>query len=161
MWQTARQVRLEERERRLYSPGETGLILTYAPEWNEDWHDLLIWAVTAHDGHRRSPVTLLPARRTSCHQDRSKIEIHFVLREDSNWATGPDFHLSLYLPQLYLPASCCSLHCNALKSHNSLQVLPAFVCSRLGASYFEGEDCTCCFPLIQKTLLTSSGFLLS
>lgn len=98
------------RERRLYSPGETGLILTYALEWNEDWHDLLIWAVTAHDGHGRSPVTLLQARRTSCHQDRSKIEIHFLLGVDSNRGTGLDFHLSLYLPLRYLLGSCCFLY---------------------------------------------------
>lgn len=92
-------------ERRLYSPGETGLILTYALEWNEDWHDLLIWAVTAHDGHGRSPVTLFQARRTSCHQDRSKTEIHFLPEVDSNRATGPDLHPSFHLPLLYLLAS--------------------------------------------------------
>lgn len=96
------------RETRLYSPGDAGLILTYALEWNEDWHDLLIWAVTAHDGHGRSPVTPLQARRTSCHQDRSKIEIHFLLGVDSNRATGLDFHLSLHLPPLYLLGSCRS-----------------------------------------------------
>lgn len=109
MWQTGGQVRLGEGERRLYSPGETGLILTYALEWSEDWHDLLIWAVTAHDGHRRSPVTLFQARRTSCHQDRSKIEINFLLGVDPDRATGRDFHLSLYL-SLHLPGSC-SLYC--------------------------------------------------
>lgn len=62
-------------QRGLYSPGETGFILTYAQEWNEDWHDLLIWAVAAHDGHGYSPVTLYRAQRMSCHQDRSQIEI--------------------------------------------------------------------------------------
>lgn len=102
------------REGGLYSRGETGLILTYALEWNEDWHDLLIWAVTAHDGHGCSPVTLFPARRMSCHRDRSKIEIHFLLRVDSNRATGPDFHLSLHLPLLYLLGTCCSLCCSKI-----------------------------------------------
>lgn len=105
------------RERRLYSPGETGLILTYALEWNEDWHDLLIWAVTAHDGHRRSPVILFPAWRTSCHQDRSKIEIHFLLGVDSNRATALDFILSLYLPPLHLHGSCCSLYCYKIRKY--------------------------------------------
>lgn len=131
------------RERRLYSPGETGLILTYALEWNEDWHDLLIWAVTAHDGHGRSPVTLFQARRTSCHQDRSKIEIHFLLRVDSNRATGPDFHLSLYLPVLYL-----ALLCIAIKSDNVGHVFAYFCfsivfCFKLGAICCEGEERAC------------------
>lgn len=93
------------RERRLYSPGETGLILTYAPEWNVDWHDLLIWAVTAHDGHRHSPVMLFQAWRTSCHQDRSKIEIHFLLGVDLN---EPPAQTSICHPTCY----CCT--CSAV-----------------------------------------------
>lgn len=104
------------RERRLYHPRETGLVLTYALEWNEDWHDLLIWAVTAHDGHRHSPVTLFQAQRTSCHQDRSKIEIHFLLWVDSNWAAGLELHLSHYRSCLYQLTSC-SLYCYKIIYH--------------------------------------------
>ncbi len=136
------------RERRLYSPGETGLILTYALEWNEDWHDLLIWAVTAHDDHGRSPVTLLQAPRTSCHQDRSKIEIHFLLGVDLNRATGLDFHLSLYRTCLCGTCSAVVVFCIAIKSYNTGHVFAylcfsiAF-CFKLGAICCEGEERAC------------------
>lgn len=90
------------RDRRLYSPGDTGLILTYALEWNEDWHDLLIWAVRAHDGHKCSPVTLFPARRMSCHRIGQRSWLIFF-----SFFTGSGFKLSPWhrLPLASLPAS--------------------------------------------------------
>lgn len=38
----------------------------------------------------------------------------FLLGVDSNRATGPDFHLSLHLPLLYLLGTCCSLCCSKI-----------------------------------------------
>lgn len=135
------------RERRLYSPRETGLILTYALEWNEDWHDLLIWAVAAHDGRGRSPVTLLHAWRMSCHRDRSKIQIHFLLRVDSNWATRPDFHPSLYLPlfvstwQLLFSVLLYNIAISdSFFAHFCLCIV---FCFKLGATCCEGEERVC------------------
>lgn len=93
------------RERRLYSPGDTGLILTYALEWNEDWHDLLIWAVRAHDGHKCSPVTLFPARRMSCHRIGQRSWLIFFFFFYWEWIQAK----SLAQTSFSLPACfCCS-----------------------------------------------------
>lgn len=93
------------RERRLYSPGDTGLILTYALEWNEDWHDLLIWAVRAHDGHKCSPVTLFPARRMSCHRIGQRSWLIFFFFFHWEWIQTK----SLAQTSFSLPACfCCS-----------------------------------------------------
>lgn len=65
----------------------------------------------------RSPVTLLQVRRMSCQHSGSKIEIPPPLGVDSERATCPGFHLSVYPAStaLYLPGTCCSLCC--LRKH--------------------------------------------
>lgn len=142
MWQTGRQVRLGEGKEACTAQGGTGFILTYALEWNEDWHDLLIGAVTAHGGHGRSPVTPFRAQRMSCHQDRSKIKIHFLLGVDSNRTSG--FHLSPSLP--YLLGTCCSLRRYWIIQYRRCFCLLCFsivFCFKLRAVCFEGEEGAC------------------